>query len=433
MADTPAQVRLHKSVVIARSGVHLYTRAEVQSMIGDSIPKGFENKKLFGVYRPATLLAANKDKFASQPLLNTHKGFVNPENFSKWAQGWVGDSVEVEMNEDKTEAVIKADLHILGQEAIDAYEDGTRQVSPHHFGQYDWDPGVAPDGTEFQVVQRDLSMVNHLALVPRGRGGPDAAIQDAAPGPFTRIWDWITGKSKKGEAKDEATFRQQLEEIASLRATLTDTDLETKLGPLYKCIDKMPWDEDKDLLYRFMADARLLLEDRSDEEAAEYVKIVADLYEKVDSKTLGEIMSAQEKEIKGQEDAMADEKEKKDTDPDKDRDQELEGFMAKVKDHIAKGGKVSDFKVAASDEEPEKKDDKKEEKAEAKDEKEDKGEKDEDEKKEKEGEKDSAPSILGQYDAAPFNMGLSFGQRPAQSDAGNNLLRQVGFLPKEKK
>lgn len=434
----PEQVRLHKQVAIARSGVQYYTKAEARSMLastGASIPKEFENTKLFGVYRPAPLLAAKKDLFAAQPFINTHKGFVNPENFTKWAQGWVGDSVEVELNEAKTEAVIKGDLRILGAEAIDAYEDGTREVSPHYFGTYDWEPGVAPDGTQFHIVARDITMVNHLALVPRGRGGPDAAIQDAAPGPFSAIWTWIKRKLNLGVA-DEISFRQELDQIAKAREGLTADAIEERAGVLYKCLGKMPMNEDLDLLYRYLGDIKLLADNRSDAEAEEYVRIVADLYEKLEERSLAEIMAEQKKEIEGQEDAMTEEEKKaKEAEEAKVKDaeaKEMDEFMAKVKDHVAGGGKVSDFKVAAKDEESEeeKKADKKEEEKEVKDE--DKEEKKE-EKKEAKAE-DAAPSAISVYDSLPFNMGLDFGARIPASDAGRGLIDKLGFFgTKEKK
>lgn len=439
----PEQVRLHKQVAIARSGVQFYTKAEVRSMLsstGATIPKEFENLKLFGVYRSAPLLAAKKDLFAAQPFINTHKGFVNPENYSKWAQGWVGDSIAVEMNEGKTEAIIKGDLRILGQEAMDAYEDGTREVSPHYFGTYDWEPGEAPDGLKYHVVARDITLVNHLALVPRGRGGPDASIQDSAPGPLTAIWTWIKKKLSPGTA-DELSFRQELDQIAKARSGLTADQIEDRVGVLYKCLGKMPMNEDLDLLYRYLGDIKLLADNRSDEEATEYVNIVADLYEKLEERSLAEIMAGQEKEVKeGQEDAMTEEEEKakkaeeakaKET---KDAEgKEMDAFMTKVKDHVAGGGKVSDFEVKgkkSSDEESEEEEKAKKAK-EAKD-----AESEAEAKKKKEEEEEGAKdhALLGVYDGFPYNMGLETSTRIPHSEAAKNLVGALGFFgTKEKK
>lgn len=437
----PEQVRLTKKVAIARSGVQLYTPHEVRAM-GIKIPKDFQDRRLLGVYRSAPLLAAKKDLFAKQPFINTHKGFVDPKNFSKWAQGWTGDSIDIEMNEAGTEAVITGELNILGQEAIDALDDGTRQVSPHYFGTYDWAPGVAPDGTEFQVIATDLTMVNHVALVPRGRGGPDAAIQDAAPGPFSAIWNFITGKFKKGGAADEMSFRQSLEEIAKLRGTLTPEQLMDKSQVLYDCVRKMPMSEDTDLLYRYLGDLPILAEDKTDEEAVEFVTIVAGLYESIEERSLAEIMEQQKQaNEKAQEDGMTEREKKAEEEAKAAKDaenKELEEHLAKVKDHMAAGGKASDFKIgSAKDEEAEEEAKKKkaeEEKAAADAEaaEAEKKAKEEEESKAKAAE-DSAPSVLGIYDHAPFTMGMGGSGYREPSEAGNNLLKQAGFLPQEKK
>lgn len=403
--------------------------------MGVTIPKGFEGRKLFGVYRPATLLAAKKDLFAAQPFINTHKGFVNPENFTKWAQGWVGDTIVVEMNEAGTEAVIKGDLKILGAEAIAAYDGGDRQVSPHYFGAYDWEPGVAPDDTEYQVIARDLTMVNHVALVPRGRGGPDAAIQDNAPGPFSAIWAFIEKKFRKGVTDAEMpTFRQNLEEIAKLRESLSGEQLDAKAGVLYECLRKMQMSEDVDLLYRFLGDINLLSEGRTDEEAAEYVKTVADLYEKLEEQSLQEIMKAQEKDVKAQEDAMTEEEKKAGEAAAKDAEnKEMDEFMTKVKDHVAGGGKVSDFQIGgkkAKDAEPEEKkpEDKKAEDEEAE-------EKPKEEKKAEAKDAAPEPSILGQYDGwPPVNHSLSSGVRTSGTKLAQKALERTGYFgTKEKK
>jgi hypothetical protein len=296
---------------------------------------------------------------------------------------------------------------------------------------------------DYQVLQTAYSFVNHVALVPRGRGGPDASIQDAAPGPLSAIWSWIT-KTLKGGVSDDATFRQQLEEFAKMRDALTEETAEDKLTPLYECVAKMPWDEDKDLLYRYLGDAKLII-GRDDAEANLFVTTVADLYEKAEERSLAEIMNTQKKEA--QEDAMTEEEKKAEEAKKAQSDaesKELEGFMTKVKDHIAGGGKISDWAVKgkkAEDEEAEEtaEEKKKREDAEkakkAEDDEAENAKKEEEEKKKEKAAEDAGPSLLGQYDAAPFNMSMDFNRRAPSSEAGKDLLGKLGFFgdPKEKK
>jgi len=439
------QVRLEKKVAIARSGVQYYLPREVRAM-DVTVPKEFEKQALIGVYRSAPMLAAKKDLFGGRPFINTHKGFINPENYTKFAQGWTSDEVAVELNADKTEAVITADLKILGQEALDAYNSGTRQVSPHYGGQYDWEPGTAPDGTAYQVIMRELDWVNHVALVPRGRGGPDASIQDHAPNPLTDLWYRITAMFKKGVSDEESpSFRQQLEEIAKLRATLSEDQMEERARALYDCVRLMPVSEDVDLLYRFLADMKLLTSERTDEESAAFVDEVATLYEKIDSQTLAEITAQQKKDVQGQEDAMTEEEKKaeeakkaaeaKDAE---EKSKEMDEFMAKVKDHVAGGGKLSDWKVSdeESEEEKAKKDKEAKDKAAKDAEAEEAKKKEDDEAEKKKSAEDAAPAVPLRhvYDHTPFNMSMGgLSTRIPASDAGDKILRNAGYLPKEKK
>jgi hypothetical protein len=240
---------------------------------------------------------------------------------------------------------------------------------------------------------------------------------------------------------DDATFRQQLEDFAKMRDSLTEETAEDKLTPLYECVGKMPWNEDKDLLYRYLGDAKLII-GRDDAEADLYVSTVADLYEKAEEKSLAEIMNSQKKEV-SQEDAMTEEEKKAEEAKKAQSDaesKEMDNFMTKVKDHIAGGGKISDWAVKGKKAEDEEVEETAEEKKKREDaEKAKKAEDDEAENAKKEEEEkaaeDAGPSLLGQYDSAPFNMSMDFTRRAPSSEAGLNLLDKLGLFgdSKEKK
>ena len=169
--------RLLKNVAIARSGVYLYTRDELPGLGINSIPDKYRNDRLFSVYRPASVLAANADKYARQPLTNKHPNeMLNPDNNSKYIKGWVGDEVTIENSND--EIIIRSSVNLVDRDVIKAYDSGIREVSPGYVGTFSWKDGATAHGEKYQIVMDDITSVNHLALVPEGRGGSTVRILD---------------------------------------------------------------------------------------------------------------------------------------------------------------------------------------------------------------------------------------------------------------
>jgi uncharacterized protein len=72
---------------------------------------------------------------------------------------------------------IAASLLVMHEDAVRAVESGThREISEGYFVQLDETPGVTPDGERYDAVQRDLR-ANHIALVTKGRAGPDVSVR----------------------------------------------------------------------------------------------------------------------------------------------------------------------------------------------------------------------------------------------------------------
>ena len=341
---------LEKSVAIARSGTQKYLRRELAALKVGPIPTQHTDKKEFHVYRSAPLIADSKDLFTRKPFIYTHKAYVDPNNFTDLVQGWIGDVATVELNEAKTEAVIRADLTIGGQEAIDAYQGrGEREVSPLYFGKFEWKDGIAPDGQAYEIEMTELNAVNHVALVPAGRGGPDAAILDGLDhdqGFLTGIWRYI--KRFLG-VKDEVpgTFRVRLTELAKLRASLTEDQMMEKASTLWDCIADIPYTDDLGLLQRYLGDIKGL-SGADEKEAETYVKLVSDLYEKLDEQSLEETLKQEKKNMAKSADEMAKEEEDKKKAASADADKEWDDLSKKMADHRAGGGKASDWKMGGS-------------------------------------------------------------------------------------
>jgi len=126
-------------------------------------------------YRPAdeVFKADSLATLADAPLTVGHPGLINPDNHAQNAAGHVRD---VKQDGERVAGTVV----IQGRKAIRAVEKGTRQVSCGYMCRVDETPGVAPDGTRYDRVQRDLRY-NHVALVDVGRAGPDVRLRlDAA-------------------------------------------------------------------------------------------------------------------------------------------------------------------------------------------------------------------------------------------------------------
>lgn len=431
---------LEKSVVIARSGVQRYLRRELPALKVGPVPDKHKDKTEFHVYRSAPLIADSKDLFTRKPFIYTHKAYISPANFTDHVQGWIGDTATIEMNDAKTEVTIRADLTIGGEEAIQAYQDrGEREVSPFYFGEFEWEDGVAPDGQPYEIRMTKFTGVNHVALTPAGRGGPDASIQDHDTGFVSGIWRAI--RRLVGAAKDETpeTFRIKANEIAKARKTYNDQSISQAANVLRECLREIPYSDKLSLLYRYLDDIKTLVE-ATDEEALKYVELVSDLYEELDKETLNEVLAEakkEEKEMAKAADEKPEDEEAKKKAAAADEDKEWEALTERMNQSRKDGAKAADWKMGGSkdedaDESEEKdkadkervKETKDKEKAESKDE-------DEEEKeKEKKDEKDKAKAedAFAVYDSAPWTARVG-AVRQTGTDPGLKILQKSGYLP----
>jgi hypothetical protein len=176
-----ASTKLHKNVSIACSGIYQYHYRELPGMGVGDVPQKHRDKRVFNVYRPATVLKDAVPLFVRLPLTREHPSdFVDPENFRDVVIGWTGDSSDLQLlDEDNGKFTIKSTLNILDKEGISAYNSGVKEVSPGYVASFKWEDGVSPDGVHYQIEMTKIEEVNHLALVDNGRGGKDASITDS--------------------------------------------------------------------------------------------------------------------------------------------------------------------------------------------------------------------------------------------------------------
>lgn len=196
-----------KNIRIAVSGLYDYAFEELPTLRiplpGKGAPDWVEEKRLYTVYRPATVLAVACPKFANLPLTHHHpKVLVDGQNFRDIAVGWTGEHPEVDVIPETKEVGIRSTCVLYDDEALQAYENGEIQLSPGYIAEFEWQKGTDPQGKPYDIIMKEITGVNHLALLPNGRGGEYAVVMDGAAKRET-VFD-IVRKNHESVSKDGA-------------------------------------------------------------------------------------------------------------------------------------------------------------------------------------------------------------------------------------
>jgi 8-oxo-dGTP pyrophosphatase MutT (NUDIX family) len=151
---------------------------------GSQLPGAPEADKMYRVYRPAEELADPDaiESFKLIPWIDNHvmlgreeDGLMRPEE--KGVQGVIGQ--EVRFDPDAFEhGGLLGNLKLFSSAMADSINAGKKELSAGYRCTYDWTPGTF-GGQAYDCVQRQIRG-NHLALVRKGRMGPDVAVLDAA-------------------------------------------------------------------------------------------------------------------------------------------------------------------------------------------------------------------------------------------------------------
>ncbi|MBU9360059.1 DUF2213 domain-containing protein [Burkholderia multivorans] len=200
---TPEGFLLCEDVPVARTGEMLYAAGEVPIEAG---PDGLIriSRTPEEVFRDETLASC-----AGKPVTLDHPDdFVTPATFSQLGKGVM---LNIRRGEGLENDLILADLLITAQDAIAAVQDEEiEEVSLGYEADYEQ---VSPG----RGVQRNI-VVNHVAIVPRGRCGPRCAIGDKEPEMKTkdskppRRSAWLDRLMKAMRAKDAEGVEEALEE-----------------------------------------------------------------------------------------------------------------------------------------------------------------------------------------------------------------------------
>lgn len=149
-------------------------RTGIQDYAGSEV--GRPDLPMVRVYRPpAEVFAdASLQSFTHAPVTNDHpRENVSARNWKDLAIGEVSTAAK------KDGEWVWLPLILKDASAINAVEDGKRELSAGYTCELDWTSGITADGQRYDAIQRGIR-INHLALVDKARAGELARIGDGA-------------------------------------------------------------------------------------------------------------------------------------------------------------------------------------------------------------------------------------------------------------
>jgi len=151
---------------IARTGIQTYLGVEV----------GKPDMALVKVYRPGTEVFADATlkSAAHRPVTNDHPAEpVTSENWRQHAVGQTGDEISGEG------IFIRVPLMVSDEAAIKDIEAGKQELSAGYTCDLEFTAGTTSTGEAYDAIQKNIR-INHVAIVQRGRAGPQVRIGDGA-------------------------------------------------------------------------------------------------------------------------------------------------------------------------------------------------------------------------------------------------------------
>jgi len=206
---------------IARTGIQLYTDAD-----------GSVRRE----YRPETEVASPDSlaSFAGKAITSEHPPvLLDADNTKDYQVGFSGTEVVYD------NGFVKAVMTITDKETIDRIMRGdAREVSAGYRVNYDPTPGVTDSGEHYDGIQKEI-LGNHIAVVRRGRAGPQVKLhldrQDAADPSLLSIEENTTMSAKV--VFDGAEF--EVTESVALAITKEREDAKMSYEDMKKKYDAM--------------------------------------------------------------------------------------------------------------------------------------------------------------------------------------------------
>ena len=166
------------------------SKAAINPYLGREIPKwkklGLDADRTYKLLRDPDEIKKAVNTFNGKPLLFEHKPAFAHDHDRGLVVGTL-DNVAFDGS------FLKADLHVWTQDAIDAIESGDQKELS---SSYHYDAAMQPGTFEGQAYDGRMTNIagNHLALVKKGRAGPECVVGDAALLSFQEVFDMSKGK-----------------------------------------------------------------------------------------------------------------------------------------------------------------------------------------------------------------------------------------------
>ena len=156
----------------ARTGVYDYAGSEIDP----NNEHGLRDKAIAKVLRDDKTVfdRAAVQSFIGKPITNDHPATpVTADNWRDHARGAIMGAL-------RDGDYVAFDYLLTDAAAIAAVDAGKRELSNGYGAELEFGQFTAPDGTICDARQSKITGGNHVALVDRGRAGPDCAIKDLA-------------------------------------------------------------------------------------------------------------------------------------------------------------------------------------------------------------------------------------------------------------
>jgi len=143
---------------IARTGIQNYVNADGSMRI--------EYRPEDEVSRPESLAS-----FAGKVITDEHPNeLLDSDNTAKYQKGFTGTEIVYD------NGFVKAVMTITDKSLVQKVMRGdVKEVSAGYRVEFDATPGIAPTGDRYDGIQRNING-NHIAVVRRGRAGPDVKL-----------------------------------------------------------------------------------------------------------------------------------------------------------------------------------------------------------------------------------------------------------------
>jgi len=233
------------------------SKANICEYLGREIPRGEElgldANRRYRLYRDPTELKKAADSFNRVPVLQEHRSVTAADPRRELVIGSTGENARFEA------PYLMNSMVVWDGDMIDRIKTGTqREISSAYAYDVDMTPGEI-DGEPYDGRMKDIRG-NHVALVEKGRAGPDVMVADSA-----NIDTPITNDEEPEMAENETKDDDRKEDVAK-------DSLEDELKALLEKHEKS--DSDIDRIMREINRDGSQGEDEEEDPAAEAAKIV---------------------------------------------------------------------------------------------------------------------------------------------------------------